>query len=299
MYTEINEAISAFGLDFRVNKQDLYVKSGDDFKVYEDRVCTYREDTNKILGIVGRGYEVVQNIEQFEAFQKFADDGTASFESGGVVNGGKRTYIQVVLPSTIDIDLDKGDIIKKYVTIVSSHDGSISLQSFISPFRVACKNQFHRLIKTGEQRTKIKHTKSALMKLNEAIEIFGRAEEKYQEFDEFILSSVKSKELSDAETNKFVEMIFPSIVGEKEISTRLRNHRNELKEYIHSGVGQDIIEKHNVYKHFNGVTGYVNNILSRSKEDKFQYITYATGSSLNTRAYDISTKLLKGELVLA
>ncbi len=75
-------------------------------------------------------------------FQQFADEGVISFENGGVFGGGRRTYIQAVLPSTININLDRMDVTKKYITIVSSHDGTISLQAFVSPYRIICGNTF-------------------------------------------------------------------------------------------------------------------------------------------------------------
>ncbi len=61
------------------------------------------------------------------------------------------------------------DVTKKYITIVSSHDGTISLQAFVSPYRIICGNTFMLAIKTGQNKTKIKHTKSATEKLNEAV----------------------------------------------------------------------------------------------------------------------------------
>ncbi len=142
-YTNIEEAISGFGLDFTVEKTPLYTNINGILQQYDDKVATYRTDNELTLGTVGESYEIVQNIDQFGVFQQFADEGVISFENGGVFGGGRRTYIQAVLPSTININLDRMDVTKKYITIVSSHDGTISLQAFVSPYRIICGNTFY------------------------------------------------------------------------------------------------------------------------------------------------------------
>lgn len=298
VYSDINEAMNAFGLAFEVEKVPLFINKGG-LKRVENTVATVRTDTRDILGIVGHKYEVVQNSEQFGVFQEFADKKIISFENGGVFEGGSRTYIQAVLPECIDINPDRGDIIKKMVTICSSHDGTLALQAFVTPIRIICTNTFQVAIDSGQHKTKIKHTKTANLKLVQAIETIQNALNMYGHFDEFILNSTKTKEFSEKETQKFVELLLPSTA--KEVSTRTRNQRSELLETIFSGIGQAEIQKNNLYKLFNGVTSWTNNILpqkGKGNKNPLEFVTFASGNSINMRAFDISKKILKNELVL-
>ena len=297
-YTNIQDAIQNFGLNFEVEKTPLYTKVGDEYRQYKGELATRRTDTNKNLGIVGDGYEVVQNLEQFEVFQQFADKGEILFENGGYFGGGKRTFIQVVLPSTIDINFDRGDITKKYITIASSHDGSLSLQAFLSPVRIICGNTFRLAIKTGEQKTKIKHTITAGDKLREAINIISGGIRTYEVFEEFLVDSSKTKEFSDKEVKKFVDIILPNKGNDKEISTKLKNQRNSLLNTIHSGIGQPEIKRLSAYKLFQGTTAYTNHVIVGEK-NPFEFVSFATGFDINNRSYDTVQKLLKGDLVLA
>jgi len=294
-YTNISEAITAFGLDFSVDKTPIYTKINNVEERYSDKVITYRTDNNTTFGVVGNGYEIVQNLQQFEVFQKFADEGLVSFENGGVFGGGKRTYIQAVLPSTINID--NGDITKKYITICSSHDGTISLQAFVTPVRIWCGNTFNLAIRTGEHKQKIKHTVSAPARLLEAVTTIENALETYKEYDEFLIASARSKEYNTKEVNKFVEMIIPS--DKKEISTFKVNQRLGLLDSIHDGIAQDVIDKTNLYKLWNGVTNWTNNVLGAKKENSLEFVTYANGAIINNHAYNISKKILSGELSLS
>ncbi len=74
-YTNIEEAISGFGLDFTVEKTPLYTNINGILQQYDDKVATYRTDNELTLGTVGESYEIVQNIDQFGVFQQFADEG--------------------------------------------------------------------------------------------------------------------------------------------------------------------------------------------------------------------------------
>ena len=300
-YTNISEAINAFNLNFEVDKAHLFTKINGEELIYPDKVATYRTDNSEMLGIVGNGYEIVQNLEQFEVFQKFADEGMISFENGGVFGGGKRTYIQAVLPSTIEVNIDRGDITKKYITIVSSHDGSISLQAFVCPFRIVCSNTFQLAIKTGQHSTKIKHTKTAKEKLEEAVKMIEDCLEVYKGYDEFIDASLTTKEYTDKEVEKFIEMLLPAAPTKKgkDISTRKENQRHDLLTAIHEGIGQDVISKMSAYKLWNGVTTWTNNVLGIKKESAFEFVTFNSGADINLRAYGILQDVVKNPMVLS
>lgn len=289
----------AFGLDFDVEKVALYTNRGG-MKKIDGKVATMRTDTKDVLGIVGSSYEVVNNLDQFGVFQKFADEGIVSFENGGIFQNGARTYIQAVLPECIDINPDRGDVIKKMITICSSHDGTLALQAFVTPIRIVCTNTFQMAIKSGEHKSKIKHTKTAQEKLIQAIETIQAALDMYSGFDEFILNSTKTKEFTDKETQTFVDLILPSKA--KEVSTRTQNMRIELFDTIHSGIGQAEYERNDLYKLFNGVTSWTNNVLpnkGKGKKNPFEFVTFATGEAINTHAYNVARNVLSNAAILS
>lgn len=302
-YTNISEAIEAFGLNFDVAKTPIYTKIDDIEQQIDDKVATYRTDNLFNLGIVGNNYEIVQNSDQFAVFQKFADEGLVSFENGGIFGNGRRTYIQAVLPSTIDINLDRGDMIKKYITIVSSHDGTISLQAFVSDVRIICRNTFMLAIKTGQHKTKIKHTSQANNRLDEAIKIIEVALETHKELDEFVLASTRTRDFKAKEVEKFVELMIPAVeTGKgKDISTRKINQRQELLETIHSGIGQDVISNMNAYKLWNGVTTWTNNVMAMSDkvDNPLEFLTYQNGAKINSQAFELVSKILQNDMILS
>lgn len=303
-YKTVEEALEASGLNFIVEKKKLQFNFGG-FKTVPDKMVTIRTDKKDsdecYLGTVGNNYEVIQNIEQFQVFNEFAKEGIISFENAGIFGNGEKTYVQVLLPNCIEINSDRGDIIEKYITIVNSHDGTISLQAFISPIRIVCRNTFNAAIRTTKEKNKIKHTKNAQDKLKAAVEMLNKSLEIYNEFDEFVIAANRTKEFSDSETKNFVKILMPEKENSKFL-TRTENRQSELIETIYNGIGQNEIGKHNLYWLFNGVTNYYNNILplkGNIEKNPFEYTLLKSGYNGNLAGYELCKKVLSNDLILA
>lgn len=66
------EAITAAGLDYRVELKPLKTDDGNDVHT---RKATVRADTNQVLGVVGNGYVPVQNFQAFGFLDAVVADG--------------------------------------------------------------------------------------------------------------------------------------------------------------------------------------------------------------------------------
>src|SRR4051812_46761077 len=67
-YPDSKEALEFAGLDFTVEKRELFTMkkadiSGSEDLFVPDYFATVRTDTDAVLGVVGKGYEVVQNTD--------------------------------------------------------------------------------------------------------------------------------------------------------------------------------------------------------------------------------------------
>jgi phage/plasmid-like protein (TIGR03299 family) len=129
------EAIKLANLDYQVEKAPLYAgievpqpDGGQEvpkiYSPYEDRVATYRTDTNEVLGLVGGRYEIVQNKEAFGFFDAIINEGEAIFETAGALGKGERIFVTAKLPNDL---LVNGEAMEKYIILTNSHDGSSSI----------------------------------------------------------------------------------------------------------------------------------------------------------------------------
>ena len=90
----------------------------------------------------------------------------------------------------------------------TSHDGSVAVQSAITPVRVRCQNTLNFAMKRAKQSFKIRHTQTADGKIAQARETLGLS---IAYFDEF---SAQAKELfersvTNAEFSKIINAIYP------------------------------------------------------------------------------------------
>jgi phage/plasmid-like protein (TIGR03299 family) len=91
-----------------------------------------------VLGTVGNAYQIIQNEQLAGLLNALVDEGGAHFETAGAIDGGRKVFITMKLPSNIKIGgVDRVDT---YLAAMTSHDGSTSTQLMPTPIRVVCEN---------------------------------------------------------------------------------------------------------------------------------------------------------------
>jgi len=169
-------AIRAAGLDWQVACEPLFAVDG-----YKADTRLIRRVTDRaVLGEVGPDYEPLQNVSAFQFFDSFATSGQVAYETAGSLRGGKRVWILAALnrdPSVIVRGSD--DIVKKYLLLSSSHDGSLAVRVGFTPTRVVCANTLAVAHNDG-QFLKVKHTKNLASNLDVVRESIDAANAKFE-----------------------------------------------------------------------------------------------------------------------
>jgi phage/plasmid-like protein (TIGR03299 family) len=102
--------------------------------------ATWRTDTGKALGAVGKRYTPLQNREAFGWMDEVvgADNPLALWHTCGSLKGGRKVWMLAKLPGTIEVT--SRDVLEKYVLITNSHDGTGAVRLFPTSVRVVCAN---------------------------------------------------------------------------------------------------------------------------------------------------------------
>jgi len=178
--TGIDDALEKSGLSWEVEQRPLFVPVGavaalpyvdQPFTSVEGTVANVRNDNNQVLGLVSESYEIVQNHEAF----KFLDAilGTdLLFETAGSLHGGRKVWVLARRPDFVSV---AGDQVATYVFVASSHDGSMSVTSAVTPVRIVCANTLGAaLYGTAANRTfRMRHTSGIDERWEEAREVIG------------------------------------------------------------------------------------------------------------------------------
>jgi phage/plasmid-like protein (TIGR03299 family) len=165
----------------------------------------YTVGQTDVLSVVGSRYKVVQNEELF-SFADNLHDGNQDvyWESAGSLKGGNVVFGTMAIPRTIVLDpTGANDETKLYLIVWTSHDGSVAVQSAITPVRVMCQNTLNLAMKKAKQSFKIRHTQTVDGKIAQAREALGLTFAYADEFER------EAKELFAIEVNdkKFSEIL--------------------------------------------------------------------------------------------
>lgn len=136
-----------------------------------------------VLGIVGERYNVLQNEELFDFGDAILDG--ARWETAGSIKNGTVVFGSLALER--EVKVGGGDIVKSYLLVHTSHDGSLAIQASITPVRVVCQNTLNMAVgprgKGAKQSFRIRHTQTAQGKVAAAREALGLASKYMDEFD--------------------------------------------------------------------------------------------------------------------
>ncbi len=117
----------------------------------------FNSKTDECINTCKDGYTVSQNREVVDmvlaGMEPFGK--TLKVTKAGSIHGGRKVYLQLEITGTGKVN---GDIIKRYVTVIDSNDGSTGLSIGIGDLTMSCQNQFFKFYKKGE--AKFRHTSS-------------------------------------------------------------------------------------------------------------------------------------------
>lgn len=135
-----------------------------------------------VLGMVGERYRVFQNEELLAFGDNILDGGR--WETAGSIKEGTVVFASLALDRDSIID-ESGvsDIVKNYLIVFSSHDGSKSINAMVSPVRVVCQNTLNMAVANAKQSFKIRHTETANGKVMAAREALGMTYRYLDEWD--------------------------------------------------------------------------------------------------------------------
>jgi phage/plasmid-like protein (TIGR03299 family) len=173
------------------------------------RTNPFNQETD-ILATVGKRYKVVQNEELFAFADSIHDaDPNCRWESAGSLKKGKVVFGTVEIPRTMVLDPQgANDETKLYLIVWTSHDGSVAVQSAITPVRVVCQNTLNFAMAKAKQSFKIRHTQTVEGKIAIARETLGLT---FAYFDEFEKQAKElfQIEVDNAKFSKIINSLYP------------------------------------------------------------------------------------------
>lgn len=302
-YPNSREALQEAHLDYEVVKEDLFTTSFNsdgqamDFaKRIKTHFATMRKDTGDVLGIVGKDYEIIQNVEAFSFFDSIVGDDGIQYETAGALGKGERIFITAKLPDYIKVG--KEDLIEQYLFLTTSHDGFGSITAAFTPVRVVCQNTLNAALKNHTNSIKIRHTANAKERLEQAHKLMGISNTLSVQL-ETIFNRWSKVQITDPEVKKLIQQamcpnkeVYNNLQAGKddELSTAFKNICDSAFSYAMSNETQTMdTTRGTLFGAYNSVTGYFQNVRQyKNDEVKLKSLLYGGIAQQRTqKAFDL------------
>lgn len=279
-FSSAAEALEFYKLDWIAECQPLVTGAGINV---ESHKAIVRNDTNSVIGIVGRDYLPIQNNDAFAMFDVLCKKHGARWNRAGSFYGGSKVYLQATIGKG---EVKVGDIVENRITIFNAFDGSHSYEVDSTPYRLVCANGMRAMDRSRAIKVCIRHTKNAMYRYEEALRVFGIAQKEFETFIE--TSRALAQKLIDKD--KVVRLIreafdVPSEQKNDEIPPAKRARMNQVFTLYQSGKGN---EGRSLYDFVNGVTEFVDHYSGRQGEAGEMYAMIGRGARLKEHANELA-----------
>lgn len=295
-FTDSQSILKAAGLDFEVKKYNNTRAIPDGpTTLSPDKFFTYRSDNHTVLGEgIGNRYNIVQNKIAFQFFDTLIKGSEIFYETAGSINNGAEIFITAKLPDYIRIGGD--DVCEKYVFLRNSHNGKGSVVVGLTPVRIWCNNMLNSVIKNCTNKVTIRHTDSAIDRLEKAKEFLFKADKFSEHFSELMNQWAKTP-VTDGQVRRLVEMAMASQetldilkTGDREkLPSQFVHAVTDVLEYNDLHASQKLLTtRGTLYGVYNAVTGYHQNVKGyKDWEHRYTSLTDGTAFLKTQASFDL------------
>jgi len=246
-----------------------------------------RKSDNRILGVVGPKYHVLQNRAAFQWFQPFLDAKEAALHTAGSLCEGSRVWVLAKL-NRDPLIVAPGDEVEKFILLSHGHDGSLAVRVGFTPIRVVCANTLalaHRA--DASKLIRLKHTKDLHENLANVREVMNVANAEFEaSAEQYRLLARKS--INQADLRRYVKKVL-KVEGDK-ISTRTANIIEAIVAKCETGKGNDLPSvRGTLWTAYNGFNEWLGYDRGHNQPNRLNSLWF--GDSANVNRFALETAL--------
>jgi len=237
----------------RLGDEDTYLE---DYKVLVADHRKVRDDLRKNdqivpLHIPKSGYRVIPNREVWDCMEASLKDLGCKVTSVCTLERGKKFSISCSIGEE-DSQVINKEQFKNYLTFITSHDGTMAMETFDSNIRVVCMNTFQASRNAASDKFKVYHTKNASFALNGLSDLL-QAILKGRVATKEVLEYLATCKVDGNDALAMASGYFCMATDSVELSTRSWNAATEIATLFSRGIGN---AGKSLYDLFNGATEY-------------------------------------------
>ncbi|MCS3791240.1 DUF932 domain-containing protein [Aeromonas hydrophila] len=284
--------LQAAGMDWTIEQSDVLYQGSPDNPIlhtYPDSKVLYRSDTLAPLSVVSQRYNVVQPHEVLHFYQDLVEAGGFELETAGSLKGGRKLW--ALAKTGQDLMLKGGDLVKSYLLLATSCDGTLCTTAQFTSVRVVCNNTLQ--VAVGNQSAAIKVPHSTQFDASAVKQALGLGVSQWDLFGQHA-KTLSQRPVAPQEALRFFSDLLAQPLDEESIVlTRPVQRLHEL--YQGAGMGAELASSHNTaWGLVNAVTEYVDHHRrTRSQDHRLDSAWFGQGAQLKSRALAQAITLLQ------
>lgn len=263
--------------------------ASDDGAIHTHEITDHKaivRDDGKNIGIVGKGFELIQPYEAFEFFEPFIESGVATLEAGGSLSDGKRMWALAKVKGA-SADIIPGDPVHRYWLVFTGFDGSLSHGIQGTDVRVVCANTLAAAMSQGGLR--FRHTKNLRTKIDQVQQEALKAQSEFQK-DVEKFQHLAKKKMNRASQVRYVVDLFADGKDPDEMSTVKQNQASRVVELLDTQKGLELVPavQGTAWQAYNAVTEYLTHEHGRSEDTRLNSQWFGSSASMNRKALSMA-----------
>jgi len=282
------EAIQVAGLNWKVEKRPLFTprRSKTDLVEVPAFSAVVRRDNKRVLGVVGKTWQPLQNRDAFAFFDPFVETGVADYHTAGSLRDGQQVWVLAKLrgdPMTVV----RGDEVEKFLLLSNSHDGKAAINVRFTPVRVVCWNTLS-MAESDDANPflRIRHTgnlKQTMQRVQQVVDVTNRT---------FAATLERYRWLAKRQVRNIHRYVL-DVLQVPDDAEKPPRALDNIVELFEAGRGQENPKVRGTYwAGYNAVTEWVDH--QRGREGtRLAAAWYGEGRHLKQRALAVATELAK------
>lgn len=223
----VARTIDAAELDAALDSGSVKVRRyGDKVEIMEQVAdkAIVRNDTKKVLGTVGAGFELVLHQEMGEILESVLGADNVKFETAGSCKDGAQVWALAYIDEPYEIVGDDTQTFP-FLALLNSHDGSGACKLTLTQVRVVCWNTYNAASLEGDKHGRqysFRHTAGVHDRIEEAKDALKGLRNEIGEWQE-LATELFGLKVDDVQFQHFVQNFIPEPVADV-VSDRVRNN---------------------------------------------------------------------------
>lgn len=275
------------GMDYFIQETPVEFSAGETRHQFPGRKVLYRNDTGVALSVVSDRYKVVQPLEVLEFFRNLTEQHGWQLETAGVLYQGQKYW--ALAKTGHEVRIMGQDLLKGYVLLATSCDGTLRTMAKRTSIRVVCNNTLTYAASSGEPEIRVSHasTFNAAAVQNELGIGDGWAE-----FAEKAAELAKRR-VTNQEAVGYVLSMFGDATKPLEDQPAINTVAQVLRLFDGNGKGSDLTSaRGTAWGLVNAVTEYVDHHKGRDQSRRLDNAWFLKGADFKQQAFNEAVKLL-------